>query len=473
MPEQDGRESAVLIDLDGIVRSSPPWLISAVIHMVALIVFGLLFLVSELELPLRLEARYAEKLGEFDDISDLDLPVTDQDIEIEDLVQPANLPVVSDPLSAPPVVPIVPRADALTSQQAPMAIGLALKGREPGMKEALTLAYGGNALTQNAVEEGLSWLARNQQNDGSWSLRGPYRDGGSTENRQAATAMALLAFQGDGHTHQPIRNDKYSEVVRRGWQWLLKSQNSGGYFQGDVAYNHQLYTHAQCTIAICELYGMTRDEGFREPAQKAIDFAIKIQTEKGGWRYYPGTDEDLSVTGWFAMALQSARMAGLFVPSETFDRLSRYLDTVQKENGSQYSYRPSEGARPSMTAEGLLCRQYLGWGHDDPRLQGGVDHILKYLPEWDSGRNVYYWYYATQVCHHMEGEPWRKWNNVMKQVLPENQEKGGKERGSWSPRGDRHGGPGGRLYVTCLSIYMLEVYYRHLPIYADGLLGGR
>ena len=73
----------------------------------------------------------------------------------------------------------------------------------------------------------------------------------------------------------------------------------------------------------------------------------------------------------------------------------------------------------------------------------------------------------------MEGEPWRKWNNVMKQVLPENQEQGGKERGSWSPRGDRHGSPGGRLYVTCLSIYMLEVYYRHLPIYADGLLGGR
>jgi len=25
----------------------------------------------------------------------------------------------------------------------------------------------------------------------------------------------------------------------------------------------------------------------------------------------------------------------------------------------------------------------------------------------------------------------------------------------------------GRLYVTVLSIYMLEVYYRHLPIYAN------
>jgi hypothetical protein len=26
-------------------------------------------------------------------------------------------------------------------------------------------------------------------------------------------------------------------------------------------------------------------------------------------------------------------------------------------------------------------------------------------------------------------------------------------------------GQGMRLYTTCLSLYMLEVYYRHLPIY--------
>ena len=34
---------------------------------------------------------------------------------------------------------------------------------------------------------------------------------------------------------------------------------------------------------------------------------------------------------------------------------------------------------------------------------------------------------------------------------------------------DQWGQHGGRLYTTCLSIYMLEVYYRHLPIYNYGL----
>jgi hypothetical protein len=53
----------------------------------------------------------------------------------------------------------------------------------------------------------------------------------------------------------------------------------------------------------------------------------------------------------------------------------------------------------------------------------------------------------------------------MLKVLPGAQVKSGPEAGSWDPRGDKWGRYGGRLYVTCLSTYILEVYYRHLPIY--------
>jgi hypothetical protein len=57
----------------------------------------------------------------------------------------------------------------------------------------------------------------------------------------------------------------------------------------------------------------------------------------------------------------------------------------------------------------------------------------------------------------------------MREILPNKQEKKGPEMGSWHPTGgkaDQWGYHGGRLYVTCLSIYILEVYYRHLPLYA-------
>jgi hypothetical protein len=349
------------------------------------------------------------------------------------------------------------------------------------MRQAMVAAGGGNAATEGAVALGLRWLASKQQRDGTWSLRGPYDGGSQYENVPAATAMAILAFQGAGYTPEGDPKEPYTQVVSRAWKTLLKMQDEHGKFWGelpDSQYMHWLYTQAQCTIALCELYGMTKEEAYREPAQRAVDYCVKIQAANGGWRYRVGESGDLSVTGWFVMALQSARMAGLEVPSPVFEKVGEFLDSVATGDehgydvGSRYAYRMRLGPTLSMTAEGLLCRQFLGWPRNDPRLQAGVEYMSQNPPSWDN-RNVYYWYYATQVLHHMAGPEWQKWNQIMRKLLPEKQEKTGRERGSWpDPNNDRWGsqGYGGRMYVTCLSIYILEVYYRHLPLYQTGLM---
>jgi hypothetical protein len=83
--------------------------------------------------------------------------------------------------------------------------------------------------------------------------------------------------------------------------------------------------------------------------------------------------------------------------------------------------------------------------------------------------NIYYWYYASQVLHHMGGGPWEKWNEHQRAVLIAMQETQGHAAGSWSPRGSSGGADdtrsGGRIYMTSLAICTLEVYYRHLPLY--------
>ena len=79
---------------------------------------------------------------------------------------------------------------------------------------------------------------------------------------------------------------------------------------------------------------------------------------------------------------------------------------------------------------------------------------------------MYAWYYITQVAHHMEGDAWRRWNDRLREVLPREQAVKGKHRGSWDPSLDRWGHIGGRLFVTSFCVYMLETYYRHLPLYA-------
>ena len=42
-----------------------------------------------------------------------------------------------------------------------------------------------------------------------------------------------------------------------------------------------------------------------------VDFIADSQHEEGGWRYRPNERGDLSVSGWFIMALVSAEMSGL------------------------------------------------------------------------------------------------------------------------------------------------------------------
>jgi hypothetical protein len=456
-----------LWDVTAWLTSAPPWLLSAILHMTVLIFMGLMFFQPKFEDDLLLDAGYS------DDVSipledEFDISQSVDDVELDEHVFTAqDLPVVEDPFSTPDATEIAPNPLSASGTVMPTTIGIALTGREPGMKETLVKAYGGTGKTEGAVALGLRWLANRQQRTGEWSLTGPYDDGARDNNDAAATAMALLAFQGAGYTPQGDPKEPYTVVVRRGWNQLLKRQDKDGKFFDEVRTNQQLYTHAMCTIALCELFGMTDDYQYRDAAQKAIDYCVKIQSDEGGWRYEPGIDSDMSVTGWFVMALQSARMAGLDVPSPTLQRVSEFLDKVARDDGSRYAYRVRDGATLTLTAEGLLCRMYLGWERDDPRLQNGVNYLLENLPVWDE-QNVYYWYYATQVMHHVEDSPWRVWNEKMRKLLPENQVHRGRERGSWDPDGDRWGGDGGRLYVTCLSLYVLEVYYRHLPLYRTG-----
>jgi hypothetical protein len=344
-----------------------------------------------------------------------------------------------------------------------------LRGRAPGgSKDKVRRGKGGTDLTQAAVARGLEWLARNQRPDGSWSFAGPYSDGTSMDTISAATAMALLAFQGDGNTHVA---GKYKTNVARAWKWLLKQQDESGCFYQSGGINHRFYAHGQCTIAICELYAMTGDTIYRQPAQRAVDYCLRTQSPAGGWRYDPNTDSDVSVTGWIVMALQSAKMAGLNVPKENLRKVEKFLDRIALNGGSRYPYQENGEVRRSMTAEALLMREYLGWKRDDRRLVNGINWITspENLIDFQNNRDAYYWYYATQAAFHMEGDAWNRWNTVMRKAVPEQQVLRGKEMGSWDPlkpSEDQWGRYAGRLYVTCLSIYMMEVYYRHMPIYS-------
>ncbi len=353
-------------------------------------------------------------------------------------------------------------------------------------RQELARQRGGSEGSEKAVEMGLDFLARHQNPDGSWSL---HRFGGGEgyenagygqmQSDTAATGLALLAFLGAGYTHT---DGKYRLNVARALDFLLANQQSNGdlFLPMDPASNRNvwLYSHGIAAIALCEAYGMTRDPLLRDPAQRALAFIAEAQhPQQGGWRYSPGRGSDTSVSGWQLMALKSGELAGLEVPPQCYALVERWLDTAQSTGQpGLYVYRPASDIphqrEPSrvMTAEALLMRQYLGWKREHPDMLAGASHLHANLPRWEGRgmRDAYYWYYATQVMFQMQGKFWIDWNNQLRSLLTSTQVAAGPLAGSWDPLGavpDRWGREGGRIYVTCLHLLMLEVYYRHLPLY--------
>jgi hypothetical protein len=454
-------------------RRSPPFTASFSLHLAVLLGLALWFVPEQSARTPRLELAFATPVE--GDPGEGPVEVTIEPVaEPQPEATPPDVPVVPEPAAAPPQVvetDAVPAVDAAELQ--PPAVGSLLKGRDEGRREALVAEHGGSGETEAAVARALEWLVRQQQKqDGLWSLRGPYVDGGSQENRLAATSMALLALQGAGNT--PMHG-RHREAVARGWRGLLARQLGDGHFDvPPTPDHHSLYAHAQATIALCELYGMTQDPTAGAAAQRAVDYAVAAQGPNGGWRYAPGQPGDMSVTGWYLMALKSAQMAGLAVPAETWVRLTEFIDSVAVDDGARYGYRFETPQRPpgpitaAVSAEGLLSRQYLGWPRRDPRLVAGIERLLaENRIDFAGEKDVYAWYYITQVVHHAGGPVWDSWNRQLRERLPAAQVARGAQAGSWDPALDKWGHFGGRLFETCFCTWMLEVYYRHLPLYRE------
>jgi hypothetical protein len=362
-----------------------------------------------------------------------------------------------------------------------------LQQRDRDLRSDIARRLGGSEDSERAVEAGLEFLIRHQSPDGHWSLHGfdlgrpGYEDAGlaTMQSDTAGTGLALLAFLGAGYTHT---DGKYRQEVGSALAWLLEHQRADGdlFVPQDEESNQNvwLYSHGIAAIALCEAYGMTRDPELEGPAQRALAFIAAAQhPTQGGWRYSPGVGSDTSVSGWQVMALKSGELAGLVVPEGCYGLVERWLDGAQAAGlPGQYVYRPAarqahqREASRVMTAEAMLMRQYLGWDREHLEMIAAADHLAANLPEWDTRgiRDAYYWYYATQVMFQMQGDYWRQWNERLRPMLVSEQEREGVLAGSWEPLGpspDRWGREAGRIYVTAMHLLILEVYYRHLPLY--------
>jgi hypothetical protein len=481
------------------LRSVPSWGMSFLLHALVLLLLALMIHIrseagrSELTVQsaivdtqlgevtsLTLEKRSGDPFTREDSLDPPSLGLEPDDSGLKLVGQPrlASLTQYAPELAGPALLSNSKvQSASIKGMQLPnlaSSIVAPFSGRSGLTRAKLVRREGGTAKSEKSVEDGLDWIVRHQRADGSWGLNfqdqchaSPCPAQHTMDSDTAATGLALLPLLGAGYVHTV--KCRHQEAVRRGLDWLVAHQQpDGDLFIGPPGMAY-LYSQAIATMALCEAYGLSGDTNLQRPAQRAIQFIINAQDPVGGgWRYTPGQLGDTSVFGWQMFALRSGHLTGIKIPRTVLKACSRYLDQAGDQKRVIYSYQPGKPPNPVMTAEALLSRQLLGWPRDFPALVKGVGQISADLQS-GSERNIYYWYYATQLLHNMKGAQWERWNLKIREGLIGLQVKDDTcASGSWDPffpQPDRWAGSAGRLYLTSLSILTLEVYYRYLPMY--------
>lgn len=310
------------------------------------------------------------------------------------------------------------------------------------------------------------WLSRNQELDGSWSIR---KHGGTADerNRVAVTGLALLSFLGSGFSEGV---EFHKPRVQRAISFLISQQDD----LGQIGENRDRETggglnHAIAGLALSEAYNMAKVPATGRAAQKALDWSSGHHQVKGsGWGHSPRGEPDLAVTVWFVMQLKSGQLAGLEVPGSALLGAADFVDSVVIKEGQEAglcSSRPGQPPNHAMTAAGMLCRQLLmWWTPEDPVLVGGAKYLEERPPGWEDDRSAValeHWFHGTMAICGMGRNWWKHWNEDLRHTLIDHQRKGGPEDGSWDPP---HEGLG-RAWSTAMAALCLEVYYRYLPIW--------
>ncbi|MBM4041843.1 MAG: terpene cyclase/mutase family protein [Planctomycetes bacterium] len=298
---------------------------------------------------------------------------------------------------------------------------------------------------ETAIEKGLRYLAKTQNPDGSWGTRFP----------AAITGLATMAFMLKGYF--PERGT-HAKTMDRALAWLLKRGKEGGGYLGGT--NQGMYEHGLATLALAEIWGMTNKEEVRDILKRAVIVILRAQNDAGGWRYQPQPiDADISVTVMQIVALASAAEAGILVPKQTIDRATEYVKKCQHPLQGGFGYQPG-GASPSLSssAAGLLSLLMCG-ERDSKVIKKGIDYLVR-LPKEEFNQTKFYHYghyYAVQAMYQAGEHYYQDWYPKIHDALLRKQ----RDDGSWIGEG----GEGDPAYGTSMSILILGVPYRFLPIY--------
>lgn len=311
----------------------------------------------------------------------------------------------------------------------------------------------------SAVERGLDWLAKKQNENGSWTCRigcklNETYIGNEVNDNIAASALAGLSFMAQGST--PNRG-KYGKNVAKALDFILGCvRDSDGYI---TKHGSRMYEHAFATLFLAEIYGMSQREDVKTKLKKAVNLINQSQNKEGGWRYQPAPiDADISVTVTTLQALRAARNVGISIPKEIIDKAMKYIHTAANPNGS-FKYQLTGDARtsPALTAAGVVALMSAG-EYDSKQVENGLRYLSLKIPTPVNNQYPYHYfyghYYICQAMYQGGEKYWNHYSPIMYRDVLNAQ----KPDGRWED-------DVGPAYATAMATLILQITSEYLPIF--------
>lgn len=305
--------------------------------------------------------------------------------------------------------------------------------------------------TDRAIERGLAWLAKQQNNDGSF---------GNSGYHVAVSSLAGLAFMASGSS--PGRG-LYGPQIDKAVLYVLDNTAPSGFIcEGGAGANSPMYGHGFGTLFLAEAYGMTRRAEIREKLEKAVRLIVDTQNREGGWRYQPvRADADLSVTICQINALRAARNAGLYVPKETVENCIKYVKQSQNADGG-FRYMLMHGTSAFARSAAGVVALFSAGEYDTKEVQSGIRYLKAHLPGGRGGgmnqnhdpHYFYAHYYAAQAMWIHGGKEWNDWFPAIRDELIRTQN----AAGFWNDNF-------GNEYGSAMALIVLQMPNNCLPIF--------
>lgn len=312
--------------------------------------------------------------------------------------------------------------------------------------------------SQLAIEKGLKYLTTTQSDNGCWESQ---PDGAAYPC--AMSALSGLAFLSSGNTSS---RGPYASNIRRTVDFLISRSGESGLIADAREKGHSMYGHGFSLLFLSSAFGMETNQKTRGEIsvvlRNAVVLTSRAQSKLGGWIYTPTSESDEgSVTVTQLQGLRAAHNAGFQVPKSTIQKAKQYLEMCKTpEGGICYSHATQGEPRLPISAAAICCLYSTG-EYTSPLADSCLNYVYSQFQTMKredarlSGHEFYFHLYAAQAFYQAGDEYWDDYYPETREYLLSQQ----LDNGSW--QGDKIG----PTYGTAISLIILQLPYKFLPIF--------